>query len=37
MLVTMETLLKDAREKHYAVPGFDVSNYEMIKAVMDVC
>ena len=37
MLVTMDTLLRDAREKHYAVPGFDVSNYEMIKAVMDVC
>ena len=37
MLVTMETLLKDAREKQYCVPGFDVSNYEMIKAVLDVC
>ncbi len=37
MIVTMDTLLKDAREKHYAVPGFDVSNYEMIKAVLDVC
>lgn len=37
MLVTMKELLADAREKHYAVPGFDVSNYEMIKAVMDVC
>lgn len=37
MLVTMDTLLKDARAKGYAVPGFDVSNYEMIKAVLDVC
>ena len=37
MLVTMDTLLKDAREKGYAIPGFDVSNYEMIKAVLDVC
>ena len=37
MLVTMDTLLQDARAKGYAVPGFDVSNYEMIKAVLDVC
>ncbi len=37
MLVTMETLLKDAREKQYAVPGFDVSNYEMAKAILDTC
>lgn len=37
MLVTMKELLADAREKQYAIPGFDVSNYEMIKAVMDVC
>ena len=33
----MDTLLQDARAKGYAVPGFDVSNYEMIKAVLDVC
>jgi len=37
MLVTMKELLQDARAKGYAVPGFDVSNYEMIKAVLDVC
>lgn len=37
MLVTMDTLLQDARAKGYAIPGFDVSNYEMIKAVLDVC
>lgn len=37
MLVSMNPLLQDAREKHYAIPAFDVSNYEMIKAVMDVC
>ena len=30
-------MLKDAREKKYAVPAFDVSNYEMIKAVIEVC
>lgn len=37
MLVTMREMLADAREKKYAVPAFDVSNYEMIKAVIDVC
>ena len=37
MLVTMREMLADAREKKYAVPAFDVSNYEMIKAVIYVC
>ena len=37
MLVTMKEMLNDAREQKYAVPAFDVSNYEMIKAVIDVC
>lgn len=37
MLVTMSQMLEDARAKKYAVPAFDVSNYEMIKAVIDVC
>lgn len=37
MLVTMREMLEDARAKRYAVPAFDVSNYEMIKAVIDVC
>lgn len=37
MLVTMKEMLADAREKHYAIPAFDVSNYEMMKAVLDVC
>ncbi len=37
MLVTLNEILKDAREKKYAVPAFDVSNYEMIKCVMEVC
>lgn len=37
MLVSMNPILEDARKNHYAVPAFDVSNYEMIKAVMDVC
>lgn len=37
MLTSMTPLLQDAREKGYAIPGFDVSNYEMVKAVIDVC
>lgn len=36
-LVSLKPLLTDAREKHYAIPAFDVSNYEMIRAVIDVC
>lgn len=37
MLVTMNEILNDARRNHYAVPAFDVSNYEMMKAVLEVC
>ncbi len=37
MFVSMKDMLQDAREKKYAIPAFDVSNYEMIKAVIDVC
>lgn len=37
MLVTMKEMLLDAKAKKYAIPAFDVSNYEMIKAVIDVC
>lgn len=37
MLVTMKDMLEDARLNHYALPAFDVSNYEMMKAVLDAC
>lgn len=37
MLVTMKEILTDAKKNHYAVPAFDISNYEMMKAVLDVC
>ncbi len=37
MLVTMKEMLKDAQKHHYAIPAFDVSNYEMMRAVLDVC
>ena len=37
MLVSMKEMLSDARAKHYAIPAFDVSNYEMMRAVLDVC
>lgn len=30
-------MLADARKNHYALPAFDVSNYEMMKAVLDAC
>ena len=37
MLINLNSLLKDARENKYAIPAFDVSNFEMTKAVLDVC
>ena len=37
MLVTMKEMLEDAKKNHYALPAFDVSNYEMMRAVLDVC
>ncbi|MCI2057371.1 MAG: class II fructose-bisphosphate aldolase [Oscillibacter sp.] len=37
MLVTMKDLLRDAQKRHYALPAFDVSNYEMMRAVLDTC
>lgn len=35
-LVTLKEMLQDAREKHYGVPAFDVSDYRMARAVVDV-
>lgn len=37
MFVTMKEMLADAQRRHYALPAFDVSNYEMMKAVLDTC
>ena len=37
MLVTMKEMLADAKCNHYAIPAFDVSNYEMMKAVLETC
>lgn len=37
MLVTMKEILADAKKNHYAVPAFDVSNYEMMRAVLEAC
>ncbi len=37
MLVTMREMLADARKNHYAIPAFDVSNYEMLKAILETC
>lgn len=37
MLVSMKDMLSDARKNHYAIPAFDVSNYDMMKAVLETC
>lgn len=37
MLVSMKEMLADAKKNHYAIPAFDVSNYEMMKAVLEAC
>jgi len=35
--VPMKEMLEDARKNHYAIPAFDVSNYEMMRAVLEAC
>ena len=37
MLCTMKEMLEDAKARKYAIPAFDVSNYEMMRAVLEVC
>ena len=37
MLVSMKEMLEDARKNHYAIPAFDISNYDMMKAVLEAC
>lgn len=37
MLVTLNEMLGDAKKNHYAIPAFDVSNYEMMRAVLETC
>ena len=37
MLVSMKEMLADAKAKHYAIPAFDVSNFEMMRAVLETC
>ncbi len=37
MLVSMKEMLEDARKNHYAIPAFDISNYEMMRAVLEAC
>lgn len=37
MLVSMKEMLADARKNQYALPAFDVSNYDMMKAVLEAC
>ena len=33
----MTEMLADAQKRRYAVPAFDISNYEMLRAVLDTC
>ena len=37
MLVSMKEMLADARKNHYAIPAFDISNYDMMKAALEAC
>ena len=37
MLVSMKEILEDARKNHYALPAFDISNYDMMKSVLEAC
>ena len=37
MLVSMKEMLENAKRGGYAIPAFDVSNYEMLRAVLDTC
>lgn len=37
MLVSMKEMLEDARRNKYAIPAFDVSNYEMMRAILETC
>ena len=37
MLVSMKEMLEEAKKNHYAIPAFDVSNYEMMKSVLRGC
>ena len=37
MLVSMKEMLADAKKNGYAIPAFDVSNYEMMRAVLEAC
>ncbi len=37
MLVSFKEMLADARKNHYALPAFDISNYDMMKSVLEAC
>ena len=37
MLVSIKEMLADAKKNGYALPAFDVSTYEMMKAVLETC
>lgn len=33
----MKEMLADAKKNHYAIPAFDISNYDMMKAILETC
>ncbi len=37
MLVSMKEMLEDAKKNHYAIPAFDVSNYDMMRSILEAC
>ena len=37
MLVNMKEMLQDAKNNHYAIPAFDISNYEIMRTVLETC
>ena len=37
MLVSMKEMLADAQKGKYAIPAFDISNYDMMRSVLEAC
>ena len=37
MLVNFNEILKEAKEKHYAVPHFNINNLEWTKYILEEC
>lgn len=37
MLVNMKEMIEQAKKEKFAIPAFDICNYEMMRAVLEVC